>query len=333
MHIVVIGCGSIGKRHLSNLHLLGVEDLSVVDVRLERLNEVPQTITNVRKFTDLDQALDQSNLDGAIICTPTCHHVSVAQMVLERGLNCMMEKPLSHSLLGVENVAYGLEARGLWMMVAYAMRFHPGLLKLKGLLDESAVGRVLSVRADCGQYLPDWHPWEDYRGWYMSKEDQGGGAILDSSHEIDYLRWFFGDVDELMAVVTKVSDLDIDTDDLSEVILRFRNGILGSLHLDLLQRAYRRTCTVIGTEGSIYWDYNTHTVQLYTAHSAKWQNFKYEFYRNAYFVDEIRHFLECLRGKAKPSVDFEDGRKTLEVVLAAKQSSRQKCWVSVLPET
>jgi len=332
MHIVVIGSGSIGKRHLSNLHKLGVEKLSVVDVRSERLDELSQTITNLEKFTDLDRALDQTNLDGAIICTPTCHHISVAQKVAERGLNCMMEKPLSHNLLGLEEVARGLEERGLWMMVAYAMRFHPGIVKLKALLDQNAVGRVLSVRAECGQYLPDWHPWEDYRSWYMSKEDQGGGAILDISHEIDYLRWFFGDVDELTGVVTKVSDLDIDTDDLSEVILRFCSGVLGSLHLDLLQRTYRRTCTIIGTEGTITWDYNAHAIQLYTANSGRWQTFEYAFDRNAYFIEELKHFLACLRGEAKPKVDFEDGRKTLQVVLAAKQSSRERCWVPVYPQ-
>ncbi|MBI4488557.1 MAG: Gfo/Idh/MocA family oxidoreductase [Deltaproteobacteria bacterium] len=329
MHLVVIGSGSIGKRHLSNLHQLGVEKLSAVDIRSERLNEVSQTITNLQKFTDLNQALDQPNLDGAIICTPTCHHISVAQKVVERGLNCMMEKPLSHSLVGLEEVARELQDRGLWMMVAYSMRFHPGIVKLKTLLDERAVGHVLSVRAECGQYLPDWHPWEDYRGWYMSKEDQGGGAILDMSHEIDYLRWFFGDVEELTAVVTKVSDLDIDTDDLSEVILRFCSGLLGSLHLDLLQRVYRRTSTIIGTEGTITWDYNAHAVQLYTAGSGRWQTFEYAFDRNAYFIEELKHFLACLRGEAEPKVDFEDGRKTLKVVLAAKQSSRERRWVSV----
>jgi predicted dehydrogenase len=329
MHIVVIGSGSIGKRHLSNLLELGVEKLSAVDVRPERLNDVSQTITNLQKFTDLNQALDQPNLDGAIICAPTGHHISVAQKVVERGLNCMMEKPLSHSLAGLEEVARELEDRGLWMMVAYSMRFHPGIVKLKALLDESAVGHVLSVRAECGQYLPDWHPWEDYRGWYMSKEDQGGGAIVDMSHEIDYLRWFFGDVEELTAVVTKVSDLDIDTDDLSEVILRFCSGLLGSLHLDLLQRVYRRTCTIIGTEGTITWDYNAHAVQLYTAGSGRWQTFEYEFDRNAYFIEELKHFLACLSGEARPRVDFEDGRNTLKVVLAAKQSSRQRRWVSV----
>jgi predicted dehydrogenase len=332
MHIVVIGSGSIGKRHLSNLHKLGVEKLSAVDVRSERLHEISQTITNLQKFTDVNQALNQPDLDGAIICAPTCHHISVAHKVVERGLNCMMEKPLSHSLVGLEEVARGLEEQGLWMMVAYAMRFHPGIVKLKALLDESAVGRVLSVRAECGQYLPDWHPWEDYRNWYMSKEDQGGGAILDISHEIDYLRWFFGDVDDLIAVVTKVSDLDIDTDDLSEVILRFRNGVLGSLHLDLLQRAYRRTCTIIGTEGTIHWDYNASAVQIYAAPSGEWQTFKYGSDRNAYFIEELKHFLACLRGEAKPAVDFEDGRKTLQVVLAAKQSSRERCWVPVHPQ-
>lgn len=331
MHILVIGCGSIGKRHLSNLYQLGVKRLSAVDTRQDRLDEARKAVPALRTFTNLAQVLDQPDLDGAIICTHTAYHVPVAEQVVQHGLNSMVEKPLSHSLSGLDDLARELKQRGLWMMVAYSMRFHPGILKMKELLDQGVIGRVLSVRAECGQYLPDWHPWENYRDWYMSREDQGGGAILDISHEIDYLRWFFGDVDALTAVVTKVSDLEIDTDDLTEIILQFRSGVWANVHLDLLQRAYRRTCTIIGTEGTIYWDYTEHAVHLYTTKSGEWQTFKYEFDRNAYFLDELKHFLACLRGEAKPLVDFEDGRKTLEVVLAAKRSSRERSWVAVYP--
>jgi predicted dehydrogenase len=331
MHLLVIGAGSIGKRHLRNLDGLGVSRLSVVDVRPDRLEEAREAVPGVTTFADLDAALDQPDLSAAVVCSSTSTHTAVATKLVRRGLNVLMEKPLAHSGEGLDELQRELDARGLWMMVAYSLRYHPGIRLMRDLLQEGVLGRVLSVRAECGQYLPDWHPWEDYRSWYMAHEDRGGGALLDLSHEIDYLRWFFGEVDGLSALVTKVSDLEIDTDDLSELTLRFRSGVVANVHLDLLQRTYRRTFTIIGAEGTLHWDYTANRVQYFTAASGEWTTRDYEFDKNEYFLAEVRSFLSCLRGEGRPLVDFADGRKTLEVVLAAKRSSRERRWLALYP--
>jgi predicted dehydrogenase len=329
MHLLVVGCGSVGRRHLGNLAKLGAKKLSAVDARADRLAEASDLVPELQRFSSLDLALGSGDLDGVLICTPPHLHIAMAQQVAERGLNQLLEKPLAQNLNGVDDLITALKSRGVWAMVGYSMRFHPGVLEVRKVVDSGVLGRVLGVRAEVGQYLPDWHPHEDYRDWYMSHEEQGGGALLDLSHEIDYLRWLLGDVDEVSAAVTHVSDLDIDTDDLSELILRFETGVIGNVHVDLVQRQYRRHCSILGTEGTALWDYATGAVELRMADSALDKTLSYEDARNDQFVDQLSHYLACLRGVAKPLVDVADAAKTLDVVLAAKRSSAERRWVKL----
>ncbi len=329
MHLLVVGCGSVGRRHLGNLATLGAAQLSAVDARADRLQEASGHVPGLQTYSSLDQVLVSNDLDGVLICTPPHLHIPMARKVAERGLNQLLEKPLAHNLDGVDELMATLDSRGVWAMVGYSMRFHPGVLAVRGAVESGVLGSVLGVRAEVGQYLPDWHPHEDYRRWYMSHESQGGGALLDLSHEIDYLRWILGEVTEVSAAVGHVSDLELDTDDLSELILRFENGAVGNVHLDLLQRRYRRHCSIVGAEGTLLWDYSEGAVQLKMANSALDETRPYEDARNDQFVDQLRHYLACLRGEANPIVDVADAARTLDVVLAAKRSSAERRWVTL----
>ena len=329
MHLLVVGCGSVGRRHLGNLRKLGARRLSAVDVLPDRLTEASDTVPDLQMYSDLDRALETGDLDGVLICTPPHLHMPMAQKVAEGGLNQMLEKPLAQNLDGVEELTATLNSRGVWAMVGYSMRFHPGVREIRHVVDSGVLGRVLGVRAEVGQYLPDWHPHEDYRSWYMSHEEQGGGALLDLSHEIDYLRWMLGEVAEVAAAVGHVSDLELDTDDLSELILRFESGVVGNVHLDLVQRRYRRHVSIVGSEGTALWDYSAGAVELLMADSSLDGERRYEDSRNDQFMDQLSHYLACLRGEVKPLVDVADAARTLDVVLAAKRSSAERRWVTL----
>lgn len=328
VRVLVVGCGSIGKRHIGNLIELGVQEVIAVDVRGDRLEEVAKRHPDAKLFRDIDDAV-ATGPDAAVVAVPTAAHIPVALPLAEAGLPLMIEKPLAHNLDGVEKLEETLLRTGQWAMVAYSLRHHRCIELLRTLLREGVVGRVMSVRAECGQYLPDWHPWEDYKEWYMSSEDQGGGALLDLSHEIDYLRWFFGEVTHAAGTVVRVSDLDITSDDLSELILEFESGIVASVHLDLLQRVYRRTCLIIGSEGTLEWSHERSSVRCYRADRREWEELTCSEEKNSYFQRELRNFLECVKGASRPLVDLSDGRRTLEVVLAAKRASRERRWVRV----
>ena len=130
--------------------------------------------------------------------------------------------------------------------------------EVKRLVAEGVAGRLVSIRAQFGQYLPDWHPWEDYRRGYSARRDMGGGVVLDRVHELDYVRWLMGNVTEVCALSGKLSSLEIDSEDTAEILLRFESGAFGSVHLDYVRRDRDCRLEIVGEEGTLEWSYQRH---------------------------------------------------------------------------
>jgi predicted dehydrogenase len=224
-----------------------------------------------------------------------------------------------------------ISQREIISLVGCNLRFHPGLAEVKRLLDAGSVGRPIAARVEVGQYLPDWHPWEDYRRGYSARAELGGGIILDAIHEIDYIRWLLGDVSQTVCLAGKLSDLEIDTEDTAALLLGFVNGTVGEVHLDYVQRAYSRSCQIIGAEGTIHWDYAAGLVRWYSARTREWSlsTNPADWDANQMYLDEMMHFLACLAGREKPQLDAAEAAQVLRVALAAKESSRQRRWIDL----
>lgn len=322
MLILVTGCGSIGKRHIRNLKTLNAGEIIAHEVKHERRQEVEREYS-VSAFAELDEALAQKP-DVAFICTPNSLHIPPALAAAKRGCHLFIEKPLSHTLEGVDELAEIVARKKLVTLVGCNMRFYPGIKLMKELLDKGSIGRVLSVRVQAGSYLPDWHPWEDYRQGYSANRSLGGGVILDGVHEIDYIKWFFGKVSQVFCFSGKFSSLQIDTEDMAEILLKFKSGVLAEIHLDYIQRAYGRSCQIIGEQGTILWDFNEKQVKLYSAGSKSWQTFqeKPDYDLNEMYIDEMKHFLMCVDGKAKSMQDINSAKEALDIVIWAKESNQ-----------
>jgi predicted dehydrogenase len=318
---LVLGCGSIGQRHLGNLRAAGAGEILAFDVRADRVEQVRSRF-GVAAFTDLDRAFERRP-DVALVTAPTSLHVPLALRAAECGCHLFIEKPLSHSREGVEQLLSLVRRRGLVTLVGCNLRFHPGLRVVKRLLDDGAVGRVAAVRAEVGQYLADWHPYEDYRQGYSARRDLGGGVLLDAIHEFDYTRWLLGPVRAVACFADQLSRLQIQTEDTAAVLLRFAGGALGELHLDYVQRAYSRTCQVIGDDGTIRWDYSAGEVRVYRAAAKSWEAIPNPagWQPNQMYADELAHFLRCLDGQERPALDVFDAARVLDVTLAAKASA------------
>ena len=170
---------------------------------------------------------------------------------------------------------------------------------MKALLDDKRVGKVLAVRAEFGSYLPEWRPGRDYRENYAVRAALGGGILLDAVHELDYLGWLFGDVADVLCTAGHVSELAGDTEDLAEVTLRFESGVLAQVHLDYLQRAYRRNLQVIGDAGTIVWDYPTHAVTVLAPDAPPETVSDGGGDTNQMYMEELRHFIRCLEGPSR----------------------------------
>jgi len=322
MLILVVGLGSIGKRHIRNLKALGAGDIIGQDVQRERCHAVEQEY-RVKAYNRLEEALAEKP-DVALVCTPTSSHIPPALLAAQSGCHLFIEKPLSHSRDSIDELVEIVAQKNLVTLVGCNMRFHPGIARMKQLLENKSIGRVLCARAQSGQYLPDWHPGEDYRQGYSANHSLGGGSILDGVHEIDYLSWFLGRVEQVFCFADKLSSLEIDTEDLAEILLCFESGAIAEAHLDYIQRSYSRSCQLIGEEGTILWDYSDKQVKIYSTGTKEWQVLPEEpgYDSNQMYVEEMRHFIQCLRGKTKPAQDIMAGKRVLEIALAAKESAR-----------
>ena len=324
MRFLISGLGSIGQRHARNLLSLGEEDLVLHrsgkgTLQVDDFSQIPCE-------TDLDIALEKWSPDAVVISNPTSEHLVVALRAAREGCHILLEKPVSHNLERIEALREALEKSNCRALVGYQFRYHPGLEKVKSLLDAGSLGRPISARVHWGEYLPEWHPWEDYRQSYSARVDLGGGVILTLSHPFDYLHWLFGDVDSVSAAAGTCGDLDIEVEDTAEINLFFGSGLMASVHLDYNQRPPRHGLEIIGTEGTIEWNAASGIAHWWNVASGVWQEQKPadNFKRNSLFLAEMEHFIEVVRGIAVPICTLEDGVRALEIALAAKQSAAQK---------
>ena len=262
--ILIVGLGSIGKRHLR----LARELLPNADIRVLRhktASEVPEFSNGC--FFSIEEAIAFAP-QIAVIASPAPFHIPTAQALAEVGVHLLIEKPLSASLNGVMQLLETCQKQGTVLLTGYNLRFLPSLQRFRDLLGESVIGKVLSVRCEIGQYLPSWRPDNDYRQGVSARRELGGGVLLEISHELDYLRWIFGEVEWVKATLSHQSSLEIDVEDTAHLTLGFApavNGhqLIGSVNLDFIRHDTTRLCTAIGANGSLRWNGLTGEVALY----------------------------------------------------------------------
>lgn len=320
LSILVVGSGSIGKRHLQNLYHLGYRQLAVCHSRQRPLNEVEAQL-GVRVFRNLDEALAWSP-DITLVTNPTTFHVPTALAAVKAGSHVLVEKPLSHSLDGVAELENAATQHHCLVMVAYNLRFCASLGYFRDLLIGGAIGRPLTVRAQVGSYLPSWRPQTDYRQVYSSKAELGGGAILDLSHELDYILWLLGPAASVTAMMGKLSELEMSAEDAAEILVRHTSGVFASVHLDFFDHAMTRCCRIVGTEGTLIWDYFADEVRHFDSKRGVWISHSVPTTdRNEMYLAELRHFLDCVASDTSPSISLQDGINVLRVALAAKAAA------------
>lgn len=330
MKFLIAGLGSVGRRHLRNLLALG--ETEIVLYRTHKSSLPEDKLAGLPVETDVETALAHRP-DAVIIANPTALHLPVAIPAAAAGCHLLLEKPISHSLDGLSELKAAIQSGGGQALVGFQFRYHPGLQKIAELLEQGAIGRVLSARAHWGEYLPGWHPGEDYRLGYSARADLGGGVILTLCHPLDYLRWLLGEVHSLWAFAGHLSDLELDVEDTAEIGLRFASGALGSVHLDYNQQPVAHRLEITGTQGTLRWEnadgaarfFDPAPASIPDRAAAGWQVFPAppDFERNHLFLAEMRHFIQVARGTALPLCELDDGIQALRLALAARQSAQE----------
>jgi predicted dehydrogenase len=313
---LIAGLGSIGRRHLRNLLALGERDIVLYRSRLSTLPD--DELASFPVETNLEAALAHRP-EAVIVSNPTSLHLDVAIPAAEAGCHLLLEKPVSHSLERVEDLRSAVKRGGGCVLVGFQFRFHPTLQMAAHLLAEGAIGRSVAVRSHWGEYLPNWHPWEDYRQGFAARADLGGGVVLTLCHPMDYLGWLLGKPELAWSYTATLGDLGISVADVAEIGLRFPNGAVGSVHLDYLQQPATHYFEIVGTLGTLRWNNADGSLKLYRAANAAWENFMPPegFERNWMFMEEMHHFVAVACGKAIPCCALDEGIHTLEIATQA----------------
>lgn len=259
MKVAIFGLGSIGRRHARCFRQAGADVLIGMDPTLERRKQFDEEIDAPSVVTEAE-ALDQAP-DLVVVASPNVFHVRQTLLAVERGIPVLVEKPLGVTLEEAELLAAAVKARGVYLHMGSNWKFHPAFQLMKKLILDGAIGQPTGGQVIAGQWLPDWHPWEDYRQMYAARASLGGGAIHDT-HEIDYLSWLLGPIVQFTGLKSHNGVLDIDTEDTAAAILRFSNGALVTLLTDYVQRTPRRRYLLAGSNGTIEWDFHQGEVTL-----------------------------------------------------------------------
>lgn len=318
---LVVSLGSIGRRHLQNLRRLRPQSrIGVLRLSRDADASLPEGANSL--FRSMEEALAFAPA-AAIICSPATTHLPVALALVRAGVALLVEKPLAHASQGLDDLLAQARGRGVPLMTAYNLRFLPSLVETHRIVRAGAIGQVLGVRAEVGQYLPDWRPSARYQESVSARQELGGGALLELSHEIDYVCWILGSPSRVSACGGRYGALEIDVEDMVSLSLEYdQPRLLANIHLDLLQRSASRTCKFIGSEGTLIWDGIAETIDVYRSDTRQWTRTELPAVpdKNTMYLKELAHFLDAVERLAPVGIDGEQGLQVLRIVEAAKRS-------------
>jgi predicted dehydrogenase len=334
--ILVCGVGAVGERHIGNLLALGYTQIAVFRRRGWPLRTLS---VKLPVYDDLATALANFGPTVALVTNPTAYHIPVALEAARAGCHLLIEKPVSHTLHGLDALQTELAAHGRCAMVGYMLRFHPLLRQVKAWLGEGAegtLGRPLFARASWGEHVPDWHPWEDYRQSYAVRPDLGGGPALTLSHELDVLVWMLGRAQRVIGMPATHTPLQIACEHTIDMLIRFESGATANVHLDYCQRPPHRSWELTCTRGRVVFDYFSGTLTRWDGvvgeiptpagmrtPSAEVLRVPDDFDRNDLFREELRYFFGCLEAGQSPTPGLDEAAESVHMALSALHGDSQ----------
>lgn len=316
-NVGIIGLGSIGCRHLRLLRELRPE-LKIIAVRLGKGKKVAEEKLANAVVHSLEEAIVYG-IEAAVIATPAVFHIKQAIALMRQGVHVLIEKPISHSLENINELLRVEKESKRVGLVGYCLRYNTGALKFNDMLKNKKIGQILHVRVDCGSYLPDWRKGQDYRESVSAKAELGGGVLLELSHELDYIRWFFGEMKNVSANIQNSGTLGIDVEDSVDMIFESEQGFPVSVHLDFNSRNICRKCIARCSKGDLIWNVVANKVLWQPADGLE-EVEMYENDRNYVYKEQLKHFFDFIENKKRPLVSIDNGVAVLRMIESAKKS-------------
>ena len=312
INALVIGCGSIGKRHIGVLLELGLTHITAADPSDSQLDGIRELFPSVKTVKDYKEALKNDRFDVAFVFTPTGMHLSVMKEVLNAGCHVFVEKPLANSTNGVDEIKELAHSKGLLVMVGFCFRYHEVLKRAKVLLESGTIGRLINVRALMGEPFAEIQP--NYLNMYYSKYS----GAFELVHDLDLALWYSGqEVEEVYSVYGPFSDMGMESPDSVELLLRFKDRGAANVHLDFYQHPRRRQIDLMGVKGTItveFASWDEATLSYYNTDIRRWDRTTYKTARNDMFRDEDAEFLNAVLGEGEISCTIDEAMRSLSVI-------------------
>lgn len=320
MTILIVGTGSIGRRHYENLRR--TSPTTRVLVKSRPTSSMPDWLSAADRITELDPT-ELDGISGAIIASPApLHHIS-ASPLLQARVPVLVEKPLADVRANADTIIDASVRMNTPLMVGYTLRWYEPLQQLRSLLLDGTVGTPIHLSASVGSHLASWRPNTDYRATVSAQRELGGGALLELSHEIDYCLWLLGRPDSVAASVRQTGVLDADVEDLVDLQLRFPGGVDASIHLDLIDRDPHRRCRVVGTEGTLELDFLTHDLSVACSAGTRRLTFP-KLDGNDMYLRQQERFLAIVDGAmGAGGLAFHEATMTASAVLDVVDTARR----------
>jgi len=322
-HILIIGTGSVGKRHAKNLNSLGCT-ISCIDPRSDRLDEATQENIPIKSgYSSLEEAFAGGDtFDAVAVTSPPSFHTDQAVQALQKGIPVLLEKPVSPDLASAKKLQKAVHESHVPLLLGYTWRWWPSLSKVRDHLSQHVIGKLRFVKFIMSAQLADWHPWERYQDFFMASKSLGGGALLDESHWLDLMIWLFGMPNKLFAKVEKISELEIETDDNVDILCHYPDNMRVYLHLDLYGRPHEKSIRFTGENGTLIWQ--TDRIRIGKEMEPDWEVEEFANDRNDMFVTVAQEFLEVISGRSVTTCNIDDGIRVLTLVEAARRSSSEE---------
>ena len=317
--VAIIGLGSIGKRHLNVISEIR-PDIEIILVRSGSGEQCVEEKIATQVVYSIDDAI-KLGIQAAIVSTPATFHISQSIELAKRNIHMLIEKPLSINLERLTELQKVIISNSLVAMVGYVLRYDPGAIMFKNWIENKITGKIINARIECGSYLPDWRPNQDYRKAVSAISGLGGGVMLELSHEIDYLNWFFGKPIDVQAKITNSKELDIDVEDQAEMFFTASEGFPISLQLDFNRRFPKRQCTVLTSNEELTWNAIKKKLTLKAFNKSE-ISFEYENETESIYNLQLKKFIDCIENTNKPIVTIQDGIDVMQLIEAARKSSK-----------